>query len=319
MAALEVAGAITANASITTIDEIERGLEPYRLRKLLSILAETAGQAFITTHSAVAISCIAKGNLWYLDAKGNIGHLPSDKVGPQQRRDPETFLAKLAVVGEGITEVGVLRYLLQAAFTTDPLDYGVRVCDGQGNESVLGLLETLAKANLSFAALVDDEGKHPTRWKALKATMNDFLFQWPKGCTEENVIAAVPDEKMVLLLTNDEDGLTGYRLRSLADRLGIKDNDIDSIKAALKTKGKTLKNLIIEAASGSTDGAPDDPTKKQWKKHAQSWFKSEEGGEELGKKMVSLGAWPTLQTSLLPLINAILVASGKPSISSLAL
>jgi putative ATP-dependent endonuclease of OLD family len=319
MAALEVAAATAANASFTTIDEIERGLEPYRLRKLISILAETAGQVFITTHSAVAISCIAKGNLWYLDAKGNIGHLPYDKIGAQQRRDPETFLAKLAVVGEGVTEVGLLRYLLHAAFSADPLDHGVRVCNGQGNEAVLGLLETLAKANLAFAALVDNEGNNSGRWNALRAKMNDFLFQWPKGCTEENIIATISDDKMVALVTNDEDGLTGYRLRFLADRLGIQDNDIGAIEAALKTEGKTLKTLIIEAASGSTDGAPDEPTKKQWKKHAQSWFKSYEGGEELAKKMASLGAWPTIQTSLLPLINVILVASGKPSITSLTL
>jgi putative ATP-dependent endonuclease of OLD family len=320
MAALEVAAATASHASITTIDEIERGLEPYRLRKLLSILEETAGQVFLTTHSAVAISCVSQnGHLWYLDNKGNIGHLPAAKIGAQQRRDPETFLAKLAVVGEGETEVGFLRYLLTTAFGGDPLIHGVRVCDGQGNNAVLDLLQTLADANLDVAALVDDEGKDAGSWSALKVKMGDRLYQWQGGCSEKHVISAIPDDKLIELLTNDEDGKTGYRLRSLADRLGIEKKDIASIEAVLAAQMKTLKELIIEAASGSTVGAPDKDVAKAWKKHAQDWFKAEEGGEELAKKMVACGAWPTIQAKLLPLVNAVLFYAKRPTISGLAL
>lgn len=319
MAALEVAAATAANASITTIDEIERGLEPYRLRKLLGILESTAGQVFLTTHSAVAIECVSgKGNLWYLDAKGNIGHLPSEKVGSQQQRDPETFLAKLAVVGEGITEVGFLDFLLCKAFNGNPLDYGTRICDGQGNAAVLGLLETLVDAKLDFTALVDDEGIAPTRWAILKSQMAERLLQWKQGSTETHVIGAIPDDKLEQLLENEQDGLTGYRLRSLADRLGLHAKDLDSIKAALVQQKKTLKALIIEAAIGSTVGAPEGKGEaKAWKKHAQNWFKREGGGQELAEKMMSCGAWPSLEKVLMPLINAILAASGRPTITGL--
>jgi AAA domain, putative AbiEii toxin, Type IV TA system len=57
MAALEIAAATQADTSITVIDEIERGLEPYRLRQLIGILKTTFGQCFVTTHSPVAIQC----------------------------------------------------------------------------------------------------------------------------------------------------------------------------------------------------------------------------------------------------------------------
>lgn len=42
-----------------------------------------------------------------------MGALPRDKIAPQQRRDPETFLARVAVIAEGPTEVGFLQYLLE--------------------------------------------------------------------------------------------------------------------------------------------------------------------------------------------------------------
>ena len=197
MAALEIASATDKEASVTLIDEIERGLEPYRLRKLINILAEQHGQIFLTTHSPVAISCADRAHLWYLDDTGAIGALPREKIGPQQKRDPETFLARVAVIAEGPTEVGILQYLLEKAFQGDPLDHGVRVCDGQGNGATLDLLETLASSGLLFAGLVDDEGTAPVRWARLKDRLGPRLYQWPEGCTEENVINAVPEKNLL--------------------------------------------------------------------------------------------------------------------------
>ncbi|GEP53954.1 ATP-dependent nuclease [Reyranella soli] len=317
MAALEIAAATAGNASLTTIDEIERGLEPYRLRKLLGILEETKGQVFVTTHSAVAIECVGKkGHLWYLDSKGHIGYLPAAKIAAQQRREPETFLAKFAAVGEGKTEVGLLSFVLRKAFNGNPLDEGVRVCDGQGNDAVLDLLETLADAHIEFAGLVDDERTSPGRWKKLKENMGDRLLQWPSAASEGAVIEAIPDDKLEELIRNDDEGLTGIRLRHLADRVGLQPKDMASIKAALAKQDKTLKKLIIEAATGSTAGAPEEEA-AAWKKHGQQWFKRDGGGEELGSKMIALGAWPSLKDKLLPLINAILTAVGRQPITGL--
>ncbi|QZO00510.1 ATP-binding protein [Chenggangzhangella methanolivorans] len=45
MAALEIAAATQAGSSVTVIDEVERGLEPYRLRQLIGILKSTFGQS----------------------------------------------------------------------------------------------------------------------------------------------------------------------------------------------------------------------------------------------------------------------------------
>ncbi|WP_348995717.1 AAA family ATPase [Achromobacter sp. HNDS-1] len=318
MAALEIASSTDKEASVTLIDEIERGLEPYRLRKLINILANQHGQIFLTTHSPIAISCAEHADLWYLDSAGAIGALPRDKIGPQQKRDPETFLARVAVIAEGPTEVGFLQYLLERAFKGNPLDHGVRVCDGQGNNATLDLLETLASSGLLFAGLADDEGTAPERWKKLKDKLKERLHQWSKGCTEDHVIGAIPEKNLLALLKDAEGELDGYRLRTLAERLGLQDKSIEAIDTALKASGKTWRTLIIAAASGSKDGAPTGQ-EKAWKKHSQQWFKSTAGGQELAQKMVALGAWPEMQPQLLPLINAVLTAVGHKTLKVLDL
>lgn len=318
MSALEIASSTDKEASITLIDEIERGLEPYRLRKLIKILAGQHGQIFLTTHSPIAISCAEDAHLWYLDSAGSIGALPRDKIGPQQKRDPKTFLARVAVIAEGPTEVGFLQYLLERAFKGNPLDYGVRVCDGQGNGATLDLLETLASSGLLFAGLADDEGTAPERWKKLKDKLKGRLHQWPKGCTEDHVIGAVPEENLLALLRDAEGEVDGYRLRTLAERLGLQDKSVETIDAALKASGKTWRTLIIAAASGSKDGAPAGQ-EKAWKKHSQQWFKSTVGGQELAQKMVALGAWKKIEPQLLPLINAVLTAVGHKALQELDL
>jgi putative ATP-dependent endonuclease of the OLD family len=317
MSTLEIASAIEDKASLTTIDEIERGLEPYRLRKLVTNLLNEPRQSFVTTHSPVVVACTEKASLWYLDVKGAIGPLAREKIRAQQRRDPETFLSRVAVIVEGQTEVGFLRYLLEKAFGGDPLNYGVRVCDGQGNESTLELLEAVSTAGLLFAGFADNEGNNPGRWSKLKLMLGTRLLQWSTGCTEQNVISNFPEAKLTELLKNGDGTLNGDRLRTLADRMGIQDKQLEAIQAATLAQGKSLHELIIEAAIGGTNGAPP-AREKAWKKHSQYWFKSEVGGRQLAVLMLRYGAWQNLQGELLPLINSILHAAGKPPIATIS-
>jgi putative ATP-dependent endonuclease of OLD family len=220
-------------------------------------------------------------------------------------------LARLAVVAEGSTEVGLLRLLLEIAFETDPLDHGVRVCDGQGNASTLGLLETLSSSGALFAGLVDNEGTDVGRWQAVKQKLGGRLHQWKDGCTEQHVIAAIADNKLLELLKDADGKLDGNRLRTLADRLDIQDKQLGSIEQALADKGETLRQLILAAATGNNAGAPVGD-EKAWKSHSGHWFKSENGGRELAQKMVALGAWKTVGPQILPLLNAILAAVDLP-------
>mgnify|MGYP003674678518 CR=1 FL=1 len=307
LASLEVGAAQTAAPSLITIDEIERGLEPYRLRQFLMGLSEQDGQAFITTHSPVAISCVQDAHMWYLDSSGNLGQLPPPFVEKQQKNDPETFLARVAVIAEGVTEVGFLSYLLEKALGHDPLDHGIRICNGQGNDHTCLLLQALDKSGLKFAGLADNEGSRSGIWADLKSSMTDRLLQWNEGCTEEAVISAIPDARIPDLIGTEADEAHGVRLRHLQERIGAPERSMESIEAELATIGKSLKELVIEAASGANGSAPEGE-KKAWKSHSAKWFKSELGGRELAEKALSLGAWDGLSPRVLPFLAAILAS-----------
>jgi putative ATP-dependent endonuclease of the OLD family len=316
MAALEIAAATQADNSVTVIDEVERGLEPYRLRQLIAMLQSTFGQCFVTTHSPVAINCARWGKLWYLDPAGRIGELAKGKIDAQQQRDPETFLAKLAVVAEGPTEIGFLRRLLELAFKGDFMNFGVRLCDGQGNPQTLSLLEALGEARLSFAAIADDENENGGRWARVKQAMGDRLLRWDGACTEKIVIDLLPEALLPELLKMSDGTWNGERLRTLATRLGIENKSFSAISAVLATNSGSLRQVIIAAATGDPAGAPEGE-KKEWKAHARHWFKSRQGGCDLAGYALADDVWPKLEPTVLPLLNSIITAVGLPAIESL--
>lgn len=283
LASLEIAASCQGDYPITLVDEVERGLEPYRQRVLIDRLQTQPSQSFLTTHSATAIGAANRGCVWYVDAKGTIGELPRSKILRQQGRDPETFLARLTIVAEGAGEKGCVRFLLDRALPGFLHDRGIWVTEGSGHESSLELLEALAAGGLQFGGFVDNEGHLPQRWRALKEKLGSLMFQWTTGCLEENIINAVADEDLERFIIDPDDGYTGDRLRTLADRLGIAQKDF----ATIKSTAPDLRRLIMEAALGRipTDktGASD-TEKKVLKRHDRCWFKSFDGGRELGRK-----------------------------------
>jgi putative ATP-dependent endonuclease of OLD family len=315
LAALEIAAAHHGESPIVVVDELERGLEPYRQRKLMDQLHKSSSQVFLTTHSAAALSAVGDASVWYMDTDGSIGRLPA-KAMLHEKGDPETFLARIAVVVEGATEVGFVTALLKRAVGTDLLAHGIWVTDGHGNDTTLELLEGLANSGLKFGGFADNESRFPDRWAAVKQRLNNLLFRWPSGCTEENIIMLVPPASLEAFIRDKEDEQTGERLRTLAYRLGLEEKDLPSIKAHCTD----LTAIIIAAATGTV---PDDKknadksVKKALQKHAERWFKSVDGGRELADKVFAFGLWPQLKPQLLPFLNAIRAAVSLPQITDL--
>ena len=315
LAALEIAAAHLGESPIVVVDEVERGLEPYRQRVLMGQLQKSGSQVFLTTHSAAALRAVDDASLWYMDTDGTVGRLPA-KAKLHEKGDPETFLARIAIVAEGATEVGFVTALLEKAVGADLLAHGIWVTDGCGNDSTLELLEGLANSGLKFGGFADDEGRSPDRWAAVKKKLNDLLFRWASGCIEKNIIELIQPASLEAFIRDCEDEQTGERLRTLADRLGLQDKDISSIIA----KSTDLNALMIAAATGAV---PDDKkdadksVKKAFQKHAERWFKSVEGGKELAAKLFVFDLWPQLKPQLLPFLNAVRAAISLPQITDL--
>jgi putative ATP-dependent endonuclease of OLD family len=317
ISALAIAGQNQGDAPITIIDEIERGLEPYRQHALVTKLEAGSSQVFVTTHSPFAISAANKSSFWYVDYEGAIGSLDAVKIKEHRDRDPETFLSSLTIVAEGKTECGFSTVILEKAIDASLKRYGVHVTDGGGHESTLELIEALAKGGVRFGVFADNEGgKHPERWKKVGEKIGGLLFRWTSGCVEPSVISALDDDKLEELLTDPADDKTGMRLRTLAVRLHIADKEFTSIKSKA---GAGLRKLIIEAATGTVpDDKWDKSEQKRFKNHAQDWFKTDQGGRELASKIFKLGAWPKLKPQLLPFCNAVRKAVGLAEIQDLS-
>ena len=317
LSALTVAEQNQGQAPVTVVDELERGLEPYRQRTLVQRLRDKGSQAFATTHSPFVIAAGAGAAFWFVDHEGTIGPLNGKKIERTRTGDPSVFLSRLAVIAEGDTEVGFVTGLLERALG-GPLDtHGIHVSDGGSNEATLELLEALIEGGLQFAGFADNEDKYPTRWQGVADALGHLLFRWPSGCIEQNIIAAVPAETLEPFLTHsDDDHITSMRLRTLADRLGIADKSF----ATLSSSTPDLHTLIIEAATGHVppDKAANRSDRREYQKHAQLWFKSQAGGRELQCKLFDLGLWPQWTDHLLPFCNAVLDAIGVSPVTDLA-
>lgn len=310
LAALEVAAAHQVEHPVMVVDEIERGLESYRQRILMEELIDRPSQVFVTTHSAPAVSAAVGASLWYVDAGGRVGKLPA-AVGPQQKRDPETFLARVAIIAEGATEVGFVTTLINRSLGEDMRRYGIWVSDGGSNSEALSVLRGIADSGLKVAGFADNEGTQTGLWQQVKEKLGDLLMRWENGCLETNFIPHLTDNQLEVFI-RDPDGDDGERLRTLADRTGSADKSLAAIQAATDN----IRQIMIEAACGNAPVDSADNIKKAWKKHGQRWFKSTAGGIELANKMFELGLWPKLQDQLLPFVNAVRDAVGLPAVQT---
>jgi putative ATP-dependent endonuclease of OLD family len=310
LSALTIAEQNQGKNPVTVVDEIERGLEPYRQRVLLGKLQTGKSQVFVTTHSPAAIAAASQAAIWYVDHDGHIGPLDAEKIATHRTSDPDTFLSRLAIICEGITEVGFSGAFLEWALGCPLAQQGIHLSDGNGNDNTVVLLEALAEGGLAFGGFADDEGRSSGRWKKIMDAQGALVLRWKIGCLEENIIGAIPDDKLEALLTCPKGEETGPRLRTLADRLNIAQKDFGSVSAAA---GASLKKVIIEAAIGTVP--PDKQSeRKQYKSHSQAWFKSEAGGRELASKVFSLDVWPAFRAELLAFCNGVRAAVDLPPI-----
>lgn len=314
LAALEVARQNHGHAPITIVDEVERGLEPYRQRVLIERLQSAPSQALATTHSPFVIKAAGNAAFWYLDSGGNIGALDGAKIDPVRSNDPGAFLARLTIIAEGATEKGFCHALLERAIEGDVAALGLHICDAGGHEQALGVLKALCNSGLCFAGVADNEGKYEDGWGKVRTALGGRLLRWGTGCIEDNVVGVLTDIQLEEILTTGP--AAGARRRTLKERLGTQGKTFAELASAAAT-GAGFKAVVLEAAKGVVPDGTDDDSKKRFKSHAQDWFKSIEGGRELEGLIFTFGMWPLLRPTLLPFCNGIREALGLVPVADL--
>jgi hypothetical protein len=285
--------AAAASASIVLVDEIEHGLEPHRLTRLLGSIGAKEDteplQAFMTTHSPVALRELTGKQLFVVrstaDGHQVIGVGEEDDVQGTIRRDPEAFLATTVVVCEGASEVGFVRGLDEYRVGLGQcslLASGVAYLDSGGGDADQALDRGIALLKLGYRVMVlIDSDKPPTDALVQKFTSSGGKFvAWRPGrALEDELFSSLDDQAIDELLARalelTDDGLVDANIRTRSN--GAKTLDSIQAESVFGCYSDGTKALLGEASRTRKSG----------------WFKSVTKMEAVARDIVG----PRLETA----------------------
>lgn len=269
--------------SIVLVDEIEHGLEPHRIIRLLGSLGakdtEPPLQVFATTHAPAVLRELSSEQLVVLRETGD--HHTALLIGPDGdiqgtiRSQPEAFLAPSVLVCEGASEVGFVRGLDQYRVSNDKPSIaacGVALVDAGGVSKIYSRALPLQKAGYRVATLRDDDRKPDA---ALEAQFEDggVVFRWREGNAIEDEIFACVSEKAVGMLVDYAIALHGEEL--VASHIAsVSGNAVSlhDIQVAALMDGYSAAHREVLAKAASTKNNP--------------WFKTVTAMEKIGHKII---------------------------------
>lgn len=278
---LELSAALSAEHPIVVIDEPERGLEPYRQRRVGARLIEligAQGQAFLTTHSPALLSSLREQSVWHIASPGMAKPVAASLRQLLEHR-PEAFFARMPILCEGPTEIGLLSEWLPPLVGGDLASLGVELVNGEGQPHVLGRLEALADASIPCAGFLDNEEDHSERRSALADRIP--CFQWSAEKDIEDALAKyLPLDRL--------DGLVD--LTSTINGVSVT-NYYAQIRDFLSeswphVEGTSMDTLVDHCGEGDVRIAFGQVMSNH------SWFKSVEKGKKLARY---LNGFPTPQ------------------------
>lgn len=275
-------------ATIALVDEVEFGLEPHRLKRLLDSLgakdANLPLQAFMTTHSPVALRELSGNQLFIVRREGD-GHVVrtagmTDQVQSILRTDPEAFLAKSILVCEGASEIGLARGLDQYGVEdhnrTSFFALGGAYVNAGGSTPDQCLEKALVLRRLGYnvTAFIDADKPPTPALLATLAAQGVGLLTWRAG-------RALEDELFISMTDAAIDSLLGYAI----ERIG-RDDVAEHIRS--KSEGRlTLEAIEAErAAPGSYSAATRELLGRAARVSKNGWFKSVSAYQHVGRTIV---------------------------------
>jgi putative ATP-dependent endonuclease of OLD family len=209
-----------AKASVALIDEVEHGLEPHRISRLLRQLrkdeadGKTKAQVFMTTHSPVVLQelSVSELNVVRRDRKtGTVTIVPADKpydtldVQSQPRSNPQAYLAPSILVCEGKTEVGLVRGLDDYWVSKGRLPFstaGVVPVSGGGVQKAPVIAGYFRSLGYRVGLLLDSDCEpDDTMILGQLTVLGVAIFRWAPGyATEDHLFRDLPTEAVVALI-----------------------------------------------------------------------------------------------------------------------
>ncbi|KKY74713.1 ATP-dependent nuclease [Klebsiella michiganensis] len=215
---LMVAGmqrAAALQASVVLVDEVEYGLEPHRLTRLLNSLGAKENppplQVFLTTHSPVAVRELNGNQLFVVRKSPDGAHQVlqvgvADDIQSTVRADPEAFLARSVIVCEGASEVGLIRgldHFWTNANGASMLAAGTAYVNVGGGEPDRCFVRGLALRQLGYRVLVMVDADKPPTAATVQAYVDagGEYITWREGrALEDELFLSLPDAGVDALL-----------------------------------------------------------------------------------------------------------------------
>lgn len=285
------------NGTVVLVDEVETGLEPYRISALINQFRsqfKDQGQLIMTTHSRSAVCECDVGELCVVSndaGEFNVHQLNKveDIKGDIQgiiRGEPDAFLCKRIIVCEGKTEIGLLRSLDEYLFKkrgTRFAHYGVGTALGGGGNKFFSLARLLKNCGYDCCILMDSDVDSEEAEKEEIEKSGIKVFSWEKGnaieeqlfqdsskqCAEQLIAYAVEIkgiQSVVAHLNNEfRDEIKEYRVED--DEIILCGNNEGEISTdVLRRIGKVAKGKF----------------NKKKKQMEGAWFKRIDRGQDVG-------------------------------------
>lgn len=276
-----------ATASIILVDELEHGLEPHRIVRFLGALGakdqEPPLQAFVTTHSPVALRELSGAQLFVMGRENaaqqarNVG--TDNDIQSTIRLYPDAFLASSVIVGEGASEVGLLRGLDQFRVADGNVSIaalGVALVDAGGGEADRPFARARALLRLGYrTAVLRDDDKKPTAGieEGFEGD-GGRVFRWRDG-------RALEDELFLSLSDAAVGNLIDYAAELHSEDL------IDAhIKSASQGRN-SLEAIRSELVRGRLTRDSGEILARAAQTRRQGWFKSVTWMEHVGLEIVA--------------------------------
>lgn len=287
---------VTKDGGLTLLDEVEHGLEPHRVRRLLRLLRGPTGDdgdrahVLMTTHSPTVLAELAAADLRvvrYDGGRTSVVGVPK-QLGPIVKKTSDALLAKKIIVCEGPTELGLCRALDAAWAAAGPSFalLGIALANGGGSEASV-IAQGLRQLGYGVLLLCDgDRDLNPTAEDLVRSGVT--VVQWADGVAlEERLAADLPwaGVSQMIQLAMDEWGSEEGVRDAVAERAG-------AAPASLAGAPAGWMNVATEAQLRTAVGLA--AKRHKIVKDRAGWFKRVDLAEKLGD--IVLSHWGALAT-----------------------
>lgn len=249
-------------ATTFLIDELEYGLEPHRIIRLLGALGAKEEvpplQVFATSHSPTTVTELSAHQLHIVRRNGgrHIVTCASDAGNVQGtiRAHAHALLATSIVVCEGGSEIGLMRGLDQHFTATGAISLaacGATLVNGNGDET-FSRANALQSLGYRVAILRDSDKPAPAPAEATFIAGGGKVFAWGGGrALEQELFAALPDDPanklLDLAIEAKERVLIEAHIRTISN--GAKTLDDLENEALIDGLGLDSRTLLGNAAA----------------------------------------------------------------------